>query len=524
MLAGLATVAQAQDATVSVFSSGNPLPGGYSDERGNNAAFRNLRLSTVQSSPVPYRVCFSSSLTTPSFGIQRGRNSIALTNGCHDHHIDAGFRDSASFAVWGNTDSLDEPDEVVTLTFTDDPDNPRPSGVAQINVSSTVTIRDDDPTVVSLARVGSGAVTEGGKVEFTVTLGRALIAGETIDVPLSIGGTSITTGDWSLALKSSATNTGVTLRDAGTTTPEVRFTNAGAQTATLELTATADGTAENAETFEIALGANSAFDDANLGTNVGGGADPHGTNNAFDVTVNNAGTNPPANNAPTVANSIPNQAATVGTAFSYTFPTSTFSDDDGDGLTYTAAKSDDTALPTWLSFDAVTRTFSGTPQSGDTGTLSVKVTADDRNGGTASDTFDIVVSAAPATPTLSLSLASTSGNEGNSGNSDVDVTLTLSPTRSASTAFDFCVKNTGTAIFRTDSGGEAKDFDIVHFSGGSQLSMTAQNCDRYTVAGNSGSSQVTVAHLRTIPRRQCGQDGRCRAAPATQWAARHRRP
>ncbi len=413
-----------------------------------------------------------------------------MTNGCHDHHIDAGFRDSASFAVWGNTDSLDEPDEVVTLTFTDDPDNPRPAGVAQINVSDTVTIRDDDPTIVSLARVGSGAVTEGGKVEFTVTLGRALIAGETIDVPLSIGGTGVTTGDWSLALKSSATNTGVTLSDAGTTTPEVSFTNAGAQTATLELTATADGTAESTETFEIALGANSAFDANALDTNVGGGADPHGTNNAFDVTVNNAGITPPANNAPTVANSIPNQTATAGTAFSYTFPTNTFSDADNDTLTYTAAKSDGTALPTWLTFN--TRTFSGTPQSGDTGTLSVKVTADDRNGGTASDTFDIVVSAAPATPTLSLSLASTSGNEGNSGNSDVDVTLTLSPTRSASTAFDFCVKNTGTAIFRAASGSNAKDFDIVHFSGGSQLSMNAQNCHRYTIAGNSGSSQVKL--------------------------------
>ena len=111
--------------------------------------------------------------------------------------------------------------------------------------------------------------------------------------------------------------------------------------------------------------------------------------------------------------------------------------------------------------------------------------------GTNHNTF-MVSNTAPTTPTLSLSLASTSGNEGNSGNSDVDVTLTLSPTRSASTAFDFCVKNTGTAIFRTASGSNAKDFDIVHFSGGSQLSMNAQNCHRYTIGGNSGSSQVKL--------------------------------
>ena len=54
------------------------------------------------------------------------------------------------------------------------------------------------------------------------------------------------------------------------------------------------------------------------------------------------------------------------------------------------------------------------------------------------------------------------------------------------------MKNTGTAIFRTASGSDAKDFDIVNFFGGSQLSMDAQNCHRYTIAGNSGSSQVKL--------------------------------
>ena len=100
------------------------------------------------------------------------------------------------------------------------------------------------------------------------------------------------------------------------------------------------------------------------------------------------------NNAPTVANEIPDQTANVGAAFSYAFPANTFSDaDSSDTLTYTATKSDDTALPSWLTFTASTRTFSGTPQSGDAGTLSVKVKADDSNGGTVTDTFDITVGA-----------------------------------------------------------------------------------------------------------------------------------
>ena len=98
------------------------------------------------------------------------------------------------------------------------------------------------------------------------------------------------------------------------------------------------------------------------------------------------------NTDPEVANSIPNRTATVGMAFNYSFPQNTFTDADADNtLTYSATKANDTDLPMWLSFDAATRTFSGTPQSGDLGTLMVKVTADDRNGGTVSDTFNITV-------------------------------------------------------------------------------------------------------------------------------------
>ena len=113
-----------------------------------------------------------------------------------------------------------------------------------------------------------------------------------------------------------------------------------------------------------------------------------------------------ANNAPTVANAISNQTATVGTVFNYAFRVTTFADTDaGDTLTYTATKSDNSALPSWLSFAAATRTFSGTPMAADVGTVSVKVTASDGTD-SVSDTFDIVVSAAANTaatgePTIS---------------------------------------------------------------------------------------------------------------------------
>ncbi|MDR9764427.1 putative Ig domain-containing protein, partial [Rhizobium redzepovicii] len=79
-----------------------------------------------------------------------------------------------------------------------------------------------------------------------------------------------------------------------------------------------------------------------------------------------------ANDAPVLAVQTAAQNATVGSAFSFAVPTTTFTDvDSGETLTYSATAADGTALPAWLSFNATTRTFSGTPTAG--GTYGVKV-------------------------------------------------------------------------------------------------------------------------------------------------------
>ncbi len=191
---------------------------------------------------------------------------------------------TASFTV--TNDSTDEPPETVVVEL-----GTLPAGTAAgSDREVTITIADNDPTIVSLARTGSGAITEGGTVEFTVTLGRQLIAGEIIGVPLSIGGTNVTLDDWSLALATSG-NTGVTLTNQTTATPQLRLSGAGAQIANLILTAATDNTDEGSgsEIYTIALGADglgtNGFDRVGLGTTAGGGADPHGTANTFDVQV-----------------------------------------------------------------------------------------------------------------------------------------------------------------------------------------------------------------------------------------------
>ncbi|WP_240481673.1 putative Ig domain-containing protein [Dechloromonas denitrificans] len=96
------------------------------------------------------------------------------------------------------------------------------------------------------------------------------------------------------------------------------------------------------------------------------------------------------NRTPTLATALADQVAAQGGTFSYTVPSGAFTDPDGDALSYTATLSDGSALPSWLTFNAATRTFGGSPST--LGTISVKVTAKDVGNLSASDIFDIVVS------------------------------------------------------------------------------------------------------------------------------------
>jgi len=98
------------------------------------------------------------------------------------------------------------------------------------------------------------------------------------------------------------------------------------------------------------------------------------------------------NDAPVAANALADQAASQDAAFSFTIPANAFTDiDNGDTLTYGATLADGSALPSWLTFDAATQTFSGTPANGDVGSLSVLVTATDTGGLSASSTFGLNV-------------------------------------------------------------------------------------------------------------------------------------
>jgi Ca2+-binding RTX toxin-like protein len=120
------------------------------------------------------------------------------------------------------------------------------------------------------------------------------------------------------------------------------------------------------------------------------------------------------NHAPTLVTPLADQSGSEGLTFSYTVPTAAFSDPDaGDVLTYSATKADGSELPSWLSFNTGTRTFSGTPPNGSSGTISVMVMAMDPGNLTVSDIFDLVVSVEDLTLTGTTGVDTLTGGSGN---------------------------------------------------------------------------------------------------------------
>ena len=85
-------------------------------------------------------------------------------------------------------------------------------------------------------------------------------------------------------------------------------------------------------------------------------------------------------------------------AVSFTLAANTFTDPQHEALTYTATLANGQALPSWLTFNAATRTFTGTVPSLTSG-LSIKVTATDTSGLSASETF--AVSTPASAPVIS---------------------------------------------------------------------------------------------------------------------------
>jgi Ca2+-binding RTX toxin-like protein len=118
------------------------------------------------------------------------------------------------------------------------------------------------------------------------------------------------------------------------------------------------------------------------------------------------------NDAPVVNRAIADATGTAGQAMSITLAADTFRDiDAGDSLRLSATLGDGSALPSWLAFNAATRTFSGTPAAASA--IDIRVSAMDDSGAWAADSFTLTVAPAPLPPGTDpdRTLIGTSGND-----------------------------------------------------------------------------------------------------------------
>ncbi|CBN58003.1 MULTISPECIES: DUF4347 domain-containing protein [Kamptonema] len=227
----------------------------------------------------------------------------------------------------------------------------------------------------------------------------------------TLGGTALNDGDFKgqvyTVSKNIAPVLAVALNDQSATintafsftVPTGTFTDANNDTLTYSSTLEDGSALPTWLTFDATTGAFSGTPTTanigNLKVNVAASDGKAATSNTFILTVSDK-----VNTAPVVASAITDKSAVIDTAFNFIVPAGTFTDAESDPLTYTATLENGTALPTWLTFNAATLAFSGTPAVANVGNLKVKLTANDGKAST-SDVFQLVVSGSTpvSTPT-----------------------------------------------------------------------------------------------------------------------------
>ncbi|WP_271466428.1 putative Ig domain-containing protein [Paracidovorax valerianellae] len=119
-----------------------------------------------------------------------------------------------------------------------------------------------------------------------------------------------------------------------------------------------------------------------------------------------------SNRAPVIAHAIAVQNAAEDSAWSFTVPADTFSDPDGSAMTWSARAGNGGPLPSWMRFDAATRTFSGTPTGDDSGVRTLQVVVKDPAGASAQIDFELRIAAVNDAPVPNGTLASQTFKQG----------------------------------------------------------------------------------------------------------------
>ncbi|VUD61691.1 putative deoxyribonuclease RhsB [Thalassocella blandensis] len=209
------------------------------------------------------------------------------------------------------------------------------------------------------------------------------------------------------------------------------------------------------------------------------------------------------NTPPYLADPIGVRNVVQGQPFSFKIPDSTFMSLDGGSLTYSATDNVGGELPAWLSFDAATKTFSGTPT--EQGAFSIVLTAQDASGNTVSDVLAINI-AEPNNPPVGTDF-STFGFSGGAvtfsfenllakaSDADGDLLSVVGVENAVNGQVDFDVAN-GRVVFSSNAGftGTASFDYIVSDSYGGTVTVTVTiNVLEATIVGTSGDDDFSTS-------------------------------
>ena len=420
---------------------------------------------------------------------------------------------SESYTVSTESDSADEADGSVSVSLKAGTGY----AVAASDDSASVDVNDDDATSVTLAPTGPIDIAEAdGSTEVTITLGRALVAGETVTVPLTVSGATVTT-HYTLALKGTG-NTGVSLDTTAPHSaqhPAVTLDGAGAQTATLTLAAVANSD-RLTRTIAIGYGTNDGANDRRpTSSGLSGGISATGASSVRilddDAKIGVAAASAAEGSAVVFRVTLPDPAPAGDVTIRY-------STADGRGESTDA----DYQVATSADYTAAAANATLTIDEGDSsGTISIATTADTTYEGDhhftltldATDTFNIsdtagsglgTITDADDTPTFAFAAASTDADED-------DGTLTLAVQKTGDTLLDATVSyatTDGTATGGSDfTAIQSTDlvFKAAESSKDISVSLTDDSTDEpaeaFTVdltAGADAKLGSTKSHTVTI--------------------------
>ena len=418
------------------------------------AAYSSDNAHTQNPNGTAYDDVLIGSSTNNSLDGKAGEDTAVFTGNLGDYTIERTGSDS--FRVTdnraGSPDGIDFIYNVELLVFADAPDGVAPAAIDLANDAPTLAL-PSSPTVLedSTANPVPGiTVSDIDSASLTVTLvaTSTMSLGETAGLSFTVGNDA--TDEETMSFSGSVADINAALATL-TYTPTPDEDGDGSITVTVD-----DGTAPAVEQV-LSIG----------------------------IT--------PENEPPIVDEGIANQAIDEYTPWTFVVPADAFDDADGDPLSLSATRADDGPLPDWLSFDPATRTFTGTPPQDFTGSVGLKVTADDGNE-PVDTTFDLVVNPVNDAPRIVLP-SSPTVLEDSSDNpvtgisvSDVD-TDTLTVTLVATSTISL----TETAGLSFSIGNDATDETTMRFAGSVSAINAALATLTYTPAPDEdGDGSITV--------------------------------